>query len=105
MPLPSIDFELVYWRLRRRLQRIRGALRALASRIRAQRDLEYLHRFGRLPEQLEPEETFAFRLLMGLAIVGTVFALSLEATDTFLAKAHADALVMQPHGTERNACD
>ncbi|TCS38497.1 hypothetical protein EDC30_102236 [Paucimonas lemoignei] len=100
MSLPQIDFEMAYWRLRRRLQRIRAAWRAMVSRIRAQRDLEYLHRYGRMPEKLEPEETFAYRAMWAIAIAGLVFALSSEADVSIVVKAHADSLVVKPQDDE-----
>lgn len=50
MILPHFDFELTYWRLRRRTQRLRGAWRAYVSHARAAAHLHYLYHFGRLPE-------------------------------------------------------
>jgi hypothetical protein len=78
MPLPHIDFELTYWRLRRRVQRIRGICRYWASRARAQAHLHYLHQFGRLPERPEPEDTLIFRGLVVVSVVSVAAILAFE---------------------------
>jgi hypothetical protein len=92
MLLPNFDFELTYWRLRRRLQRIRSEYRYRVSAARAKAHLQYLTWFGRLSEQPQPEETFAYRLMWALVVVSTAGVIAIEATigeDEFLVRVDA----------------
>lgn len=98
MSLPSIDFELMYWRARRRLQRVRAALRFHVSQARARAHLAYLHHFGRLPEQPEPEETVIYRCLWACVIAGTIAIIVIDGTigeEEFLRRADAVKAAMQ----------
>jgi len=96
MPLPNLDLELLYWRARRRLQRLRCACRARMSHARAQAHLQYLHHFGRLPEQPQPEETFLFRAMWALVIAGTVMVVAIEAAGEETVMARIDAALSLP---------
>lgn len=69
MGLPSVDFELMYWRARRRLQRIRAGIRAAMSHARADAHLTYLYRTGQVPQRPEPEDTLLYRGLWAVVIV------------------------------------
>jgi hypothetical protein len=80
--LPAIDFELAYWRLRRRTDRLRGAWRAYASHARAAAHMSYLYHFGRLPQAPQPEDTTLYRALWAAVIVGLAGVLTLEAVGT-----------------------
>lgn len=99
MPLPHLDCELLYWRARRRLQRLRCACRAQASQARAQAHLHYLHYFGRLPERPQPEETFLFRAMWALVIAGTVAVVAVEAIGQETVMARIDSAFTLPQPT------
>jgi hypothetical protein len=78
MPFPSIDFELMYWRARRRLQRVRFGWRARMDRIRAEMILRCLHQLRQRPEHLTPEENFAFRTMWAVVVAIVVLVITLE---------------------------
>jgi hypothetical protein len=78
MALPSLDFEMTYWRLRRRAMRVTGAFKDAVRRVRSAIQLHYLRRLGRLPHQLEPEETFAYQLMWAIALVGLGAVIAIE---------------------------
>lgn len=80
MPLPSLDLELTYWRLRRRLQRLLGAYRFRVSDARAQAHLRYLAWFGRLPERPQPEETRFYRLMWAVVICCITAVIAIDST-------------------------
>lgn len=104
--LPSLDFELTYWRLRRYLQRIRYAYRYRLSAARAQAHLQYLTMFGRLPEQPQPEETVAYRLMWALVIFGTAGVIAIESTigeTEFLARVDAITVAVKNWPQPRTA--
>lgn len=79
MQLPSLDLEMAYWRARRRTQRLRAIFRERASRIRADLNLRFMHLYGRQPERLEPEETFVYRAMWAVVVVGVLLVISIEA--------------------------
>ncbi|HEY8710740.1 MAG TPA: hypothetical protein VIM34_22410 [Burkholderiaceae bacterium] len=92
MLLPSLDLELTYWRLRRRLQRLRGAYRYRMSAARAQAHLRFLTWFGRLPEQPQPEDTRAYRLMWAIVITGLAAVITIDSTigeDEFISRVDA----------------
>lgn len=91
MRLPSVDLELTYWRLRRRTQRLRGVVRDAISRARADAHLRHLHRTGNLPERPQPEDTFAYRALWAVAIVGLLLVLAIDSVgeEAFLREVNA----------------
>lgn len=79
MLLPNFDMELMYWRMRRCLQRMRGAYRLRLSHERAEMQLNYMRWFGQLPEPVQPEDTLVYRLLWAIVIVGFVALMVFEA--------------------------
>lgn len=79
MLLPSLDFELMYWRARRCLQRMRSAYRFQMSQARASMQLQYLTWFGCMPEQPQPEDTRAYRFLWAVVVIGLAGVLAIEA--------------------------
>jgi len=78
MALPSVDFELLYWRARRRTQRLRGAIRATRVRIRSDLQLRWLHLTGTLAARPSPEETAAWRAMWCLVLAGFCLVLTAE---------------------------
>jgi hypothetical protein len=79
MSLPSVDLEMVYWRARRRLQRVRVACRDHVSRIRTELNLRRMYRRARRPALLAPEETFVYRGLWAVVVVGVILVVAIEA--------------------------
>jgi hypothetical protein len=78
MALPSLDLEMTYWRMRRRAMRSTATFHNAVARVRSAIQLHYLRRLGKLPHQLEPEETFAWRLMWAIVIVGLGAVLVME---------------------------
>ncbi|WP_076591997.1 hypothetical protein [Herminiimonas arsenitoxidans] len=78
MPLPTLDFEMMFQRLRGRTYRKFHALRYRWSCVRAKHDLRYLKLFGRLRAKYSPEENVAYRLMWAVAIGGLLVVLLLD---------------------------
>lgn len=92
MLLPNFDFEMTYWKARRRLMWMRAGLRFRISQAIANAHLTYLHRFGRMPEPPSPEESLVYRLMWAVVVIGTAVILAIECTigeQEFLFRAEA----------------
>jgi uncharacterized membrane protein len=77
MTLPNVDFELAYWRARRRTQRLRSAVRELLRRLRSAAQLRVLV-LSMQPYVESPEETIVYRALWAIALAGVALVLSIE---------------------------
>jgi hypothetical protein len=78
MTFPNLDFELLYWRARRRIQRLRSAYRMSGVTARANAHLQYLRMFGRMPDRPSAEDTRAYRALWVCAVVMTAGVIAID---------------------------
>jgi hypothetical protein len=78
MRLPSVDLEMMYWRARRRTQRLRAACRDHVSHIRAEINLRSMYRRARRPAQSAPEDAFVYRGLWAVVVAGVILLITIE---------------------------